>query len=74
MKTPTQTPRKYITLNAIIAKNNLTLSYLPPAATKTETMNMTINNPLNIEKKIEATANKLGNQYHKIILISRKIA
>lgn len=73
MTKPT-TPRKYITLNALIQANRLTFSYLPPMAKQAETLSMTVTNPLNIEKKIEQEANALGKQYHQIILISRKIA
>ncbi len=72
-KSTTTTPH-YITLNALISKNRLTFSYFPPAASKTETLSVTVNNPLNFEKKIEAEANKLGKQYHQIIIIARKIA
>ncbi len=74
MTKPTAATPHYITLNALIAKNRLTFSYFPPAASKTETLSVTVNNPLNFEKKIEAEANKLGNQYHQIILIERQIA
>jgi hypothetical protein len=73
MTKPTTTPH-YITLNAIIDKNRLTFSYLPPAAKQAETLSVTVSNPLNIEKKIEQEANALGKQYHQIILIERKSA
>lgn len=63
---------KYITLTAIIEKNHLTFSYLPPAASKTEILDMDVANPLNLEKKIESEAAQLGDRYHKIILIQRQ--